>query len=213
MQGERDMQSMRRGMLCLPGAVVWLGLLARPARAENARTEADLVYRVQQVLQRHCLRCHGQAAKGGIRLLDHDLLVKQRQVVRPGAADASALLDLVEGGSMPPGNIPKVPREDQTLLRQWIESGAAAFPDYRDESYVLQSIVRDRQRLGDKWKPSFRYLSLNHLLAPDGSTGDLVQQRATLERVLRYLTAENAPGLVLERIEPAGAVLRIDLQS
>src|SRR5215469_12336154 len=103
------MQSMRRGMFCLAGVIVWTGLLVWPARAEDARAEADLTFKVQDVLYRHCMRCHGEAAKGGIRLLDRNLLVKERQVVRPGAADTSELLDLVEGGSMPPGNIPKVP--------------------------------------------------------------------------------------------------------
>ena len=144
------MHLMRRGMLCLAGAPVWASLLLPTARAGDARADAELVCEVQEILHHHCRRCHIEAAKGGVRVLDRTLLVRHRQVVQPCAPDASELLDLVEGGSMPPGNLPKVPREDQRLLRKWIEVGAPALPGQGDDSFILWSIARDWGRLGDK---------------------------------------------------------------
>jgi hypothetical protein len=189
-------------MLCLAGAPVWASLLLPTARAGDARADAELVCEVQEILHHHCRRCHIEAAKGGVRVLDRTLLVRQRQVVRPCAPDASELLDLVEGGSMPPGNLPKVPREDQRLLRKWIEVGAPALPGQGDDSFILWSIARDWGRLGDKQTSSWRYVSLNHGL-PD--------ERRALERVLRHLAAEDSPAPILESIERTGTVFRMDL--
>jgi hypothetical protein len=213
---ERDMKSIHRCMVCVAGAsLVCSGLLAAPAQAQERPTKAELRYQALNVFQRHCLKCHGgDAPKGGLRILDHTLLVEQRQVIRPRFPETSELFDLVQGGSMPPGNCRKVPEEELAFLKEWIQAGAEALPSTHEEPYVLWSIVRDLRSRTDEQKRSIRYLSLNHLLAPDRTLGNLAEQRENLELVFRELVPQGKqpPNLLSLSIEPTNTVFRIDLK-
>jgi hypothetical protein len=205
------MKAIHRCMAAVAGAaVVWSGLLAAPGQARESGTKGKLLYQTLNMFQHHCLKCHGDAApRGGVRIFDRTLLVKQRQVIHPGSPETSELFDLVQGGSMPPGNSPKVPQQEIEYLREWIRAGADLLPD---ESYVLWSIVCDLRTRTDEQKRSIRYLSLNHLLGRENTSRALAEQRQTLERVLRHLVSEGSPPPDLRPIEPTGTVFRIDLR-
>lgn len=204
------MAAIRRSRASITAVVIWSNVLICQGRAEEAGAKAELPYQVREILRRHCLDCHGDTAKGGIKLLDRALLVEQRQVVRPSSPETSELFDLVAGGSMPPGNRPKVPAEEQDLLRSWIQAGAPSLPNNTDESYVLWSILHDFRDRPDKQKPFVRYLSLNHLLARDHALLD--QQRRALRDMLRYLTAQGKPPPELQPIKYTDSVFCIDLR-
>jgi mono/diheme cytochrome c family protein len=206
------MRTIQRSMASLAVAIVFASsLLPHPGRAEEAGAQAELLYQVREILQRRCLDCHGDAAKGGIKILDRALLVDQRRVVRPSSPQTSELFDLVAGGSMPPGDRPKLGAKEQDDLRKWIQAGAPDLPGDRDEAHVLWSIVRDHRDRPEEQKPFVRYLSLNHLAGRDRALFD--RERQALRDMLRYLTAEGKqPSADVHAIESTGTVFRIDLR-
>jgi hypothetical protein len=149
-----------------------------------------------------------------LQIFDHALVVKQRQVIHPGSPETSELIDLVQGGSMPPGTCPKVPEKEVELLKEWIRHGAKALPGTHDESYVLWSIVCDLRTMTDEQKRSIRYLSLNHLLGQESKIRNLAQQREILERVLRELVPDGkqTPNLRPIDVDSTKTIFRIDLK-
>jgi mono/diheme cytochrome c family protein len=172
-----------------------------PAAADTA-----LAGRAREVLRRHCLPCHGEQARGGLRLPEHVLAAGERPLVVPGQPDASLLIDLVEGGSMPPGDRPKAPAADRKALRAWIEAGATAFPPESGRDYLLAALLADFDRLKGDDRQHARYLSLNHL--PDA-------ERPAWQKALRLTLDQLGAGSRPAALTPAdatGTLLRIDLR-
>ena len=95
--------------------------------------------RAENVFQRRCYQCHSyDTAKGGIKILHHRLLVHVRKVVVPGKPASSELFHLITSNDpdlvMPPPAPDRDPltAEEIEVIRQWIESGAPAFPKSDD---------------------------------------------------------------------------------
>jgi hypothetical protein len=197
----------------LVAPVAALGLPAALGRAQSPGADLAKAYRAKEVLVAHCAPCHGGAASpaGGLRILDNALLVKEG-FVTPGTHDSSELLDLVEGGSMPPGNRPKVPPEGRRALRAWIKDGAPPLPADHGEYYVLRKILDDVKQLAPRDVPHARYLSLNHLLAEEGRAPDLTPHRDALAKVLRYLTRPGQKPPAPQPVERTETIFRIDLR-
>ncbi len=98
--------------------------------APREPTEEQFEQQVLPLLSERCLRCHGEKAKGGLRL---DSLAAAMQggdsgdpAVVPGDASTSSLILRLhaEGDEqMPPGK--PLSATEQTLLTDWIDQGAA----------------------------------------------------------------------------------------
>lgn len=89
---------------------------------------------VQPILQQRCYGCHGAAKqKGKLRMDQPDLLMKGGKdgaVIEPGKADESEmikriLLEKSDEHHMPPKEKPQLSARDISVLRWWIETGAA----------------------------------------------------------------------------------------
>ncbi len=105
-----------------------LGLLAPPARAQDAAHKADAAFfesKVRPVLEAHCYSCHSQQVakpKGDLRL----------DRLSPGYADDAsrerwlAVLKRVKAGEMPPKSKPRPPEAELRLLTDWITNRADA---------------------------------------------------------------------------------------
>jgi hypothetical protein len=187
--------------------IVALALCPASARAE-ARRAAEVPEQARNILRARCLACHGEDARAGVKVLDRDLLA-QRKLILPGDPEGSLLLDLVDGGSMPPGKFAKVPQSDRDTLREWIRAGAPAFPPEIGRDYLLRHLVEDFRTLDKERQPHARYLSLNHL--PSGKPGALAARVAALRAVLQFFSAEGRSP-TLTSVEPTGTLLRIDLR-
>jgi serine/threonine-protein kinase len=103
---------------------------------QDARLEAEnLAPQVREILQRHCLECHGAKpvrAKKDLYILDHkNLLDSARRIVVPGAPEDSRLIQRIADGSMPPEEeevrLPRVSEKELVILRAWILGGAPPF--------------------------------------------------------------------------------------
>jgi serine/threonine protein kinase len=95
--------------------------------------------KVKTIFATHCYDCHRySAAKGGIKILHHRLLVNVRKVVVPGQPEESELFKLVrlpdtDKHCMPPKDyegvpLDRLPPQDVETIRQWISEGALPFP-------------------------------------------------------------------------------------
>jgi serine/threonine protein kinase len=106
---------------------------------------SQLAADVKAIFIDRCYDCHhtrkkgkDEEPKGGIKILNHNLLVSTRKVVIPGNPDESELYQLLVADEsnklmMPPKSQGRLPPEDIEKIRKWIEAGAPPFPRTEDE--------------------------------------------------------------------------------
>ncbi|OAI40916.1 hypothetical protein AYO40_04030 [Planctomycetaceae bacterium SCGC AG-212-D15] len=104
-------------------------------RQPPAIVDSPLAAQVKQLFTEKCRGCHNpDEAGGGIKILNHDMLVNKRGVVVPNSPQDSELFRLVsyeEEPVMPPREKNRVTRlsaGEVELIRRWIEEGAKEFP-------------------------------------------------------------------------------------
>jgi hypothetical protein len=179
-----------------------------PAKPRFPEPPSQQAAKVLRIFSQYCAECHGaKQPRAGLSVLNYSLLIKEERYIVPKKPNDSALLQLVECGTMPPGTKAKVPNADQLELRQWIDSGAVPLPGY-GEAFVLKTILNDVRSLDPGTARRSRYLSLNHFL-PDGEA-DLAAAKDTLDKTLRYFSYKNAP-VHLSAVDPCGTIFRLDL--
>src|SRR5690349_9487599 len=117
----------RSGLLALSAA------LLLPVAAPAADGPVDYLRDVKPILAKNCYQCHGaKAQKGGLRV---DTVANLKEggdtgpAITPGQSGASLLIKAVtgaEGVTRMPLKKPALPAEHITLLKAWIDAGAAA---------------------------------------------------------------------------------------
>jgi mono/diheme cytochrome c family protein len=80
------------------------------------------------VFEQTCIKCHGgpDGEKGGLNLTSHAELMQggeDGQVIAPGDAANSMLVQLIEEGKMPRRQ-PRLPQETIDLIARWVNEGA-----------------------------------------------------------------------------------------
>ena len=107
-----------------------LALLA--SQLAGQQTAVSYYNEIRPIIQRSCQGCHHPGARmSGLVLTEYEGVLQGGQkhgpAVRPGAADQSPMLAYLSGKNeprMPLGGEP-LPDEQITLIRRWIEQGAA----------------------------------------------------------------------------------------
>jgi mono/diheme cytochrome c family protein len=99
---------------------------------------SDLAAQTKAIFITHCYECHQlKEAKGGITIMDHNLLLHTRAVVIPGKPKESEVYQLLVTDEddpllMPPKDtFPRMTDEEIDTVRRWIEAGAPPFPATR----------------------------------------------------------------------------------
>jgi hypothetical protein len=200
-----------RRVLAVAGFMALAAIRAPAALAAEAN--ADVTLRARAILHKYCAECHhpGPGASGEISVLDRAGLERaDRPFLAPGSADASQLLQLIEDGSMPPGNHAKPTAEERKAIRDWINADAAAYPRDFDDQYVLSSILADIQRLTEAERPHVRYFSLHNLI-PDADPAFQLEAR---RQALRQAIADHSINKQarVEPIDPVQSVFRVSLR-
>jgi mono/diheme cytochrome c family protein len=89
---------------------------------------------VKDLFRERCYACHKfDNAQGGIKILNHDLLVAKRKVIVPGEPEKSELFQLITAQAppmMPPPGA-RLSTAEIDLVRRYIEAGAPVFPRSR----------------------------------------------------------------------------------
>jgi len=83
---------------------------------------------VQPIFEQSCVKCHGgsDGKKGGLSLKTYDDLMKggeDGQVIAPGDAANSMLVQAIEAGKMPK-RAPKLPQAQIDAIAAWVQAGA-----------------------------------------------------------------------------------------
>ncbi len=192
----------------------------------------QLAAHVKEILRTRCGECHGGSkAQGGIRILDHESLLKQKKKVVPGQPDASELLTLItasEEPMMPPPELPRLGTEDIGAIRQWIATGAVPFPpdvtvpvemnkdaalkEVVGVDYVLKRILEHVRSLRVDDRPFIRYFSINHLLTGGATRAELDLHRDALAKALNHLTWERRLARLQVIDGPVATVFAVDLR-
>lgn len=126
------------GMACAVVAGWWTAVCAVAA--------VDFEREVAPILRTHCAGCHNDADREGEFSVETLASLRQGgdkgETIRPGHADDSLLIKLIEGRAkpaMPPKDEPRVPASEVALLRRWIDEGAKG--PVKDESILSRISV------------------------------------------------------------------------
>ncbi|HWB09703.1 MAG TPA: PSD1 and planctomycete cytochrome C domain-containing protein [Pirellulales bacterium] len=105
-------------------------LAACPTNADELSQAAPFERKVWPILATHCVVCHGaEKPKGRLDLRTVSSIVRGGEsgpAVIPRNAAASAIIERVVAGEMPPGDKRKLTVEEVAILRSWIQAGAPA---------------------------------------------------------------------------------------
>lgn len=189
-----------------------------------------LASQVKEILRKRCYECHGGSrTQGGVKILDHALLVGERQVVVPREADNSLLYQVLtasDESSMPPAGQPRPSLDEIDAIRRWIATGASVFPPdvgvpadvaaKGDQStigteYVLKKIAEHVLKQPVERRPFLRYFSINHLLTGGATADELLLHRDALAKVANHLSWKQQIVRPKE-IEETATVLVVDIR-
>ena len=109
------------------GGLLAAWLLAGPG-VVRAADDARFREQAAPILEKHCLRCHGQKVEGGLSLVSAERLSAggdSGPAVEPGKPDESLLIQMVGGEkpAMPKGG-KKLSADEVAALKNWIAAGA-----------------------------------------------------------------------------------------
>lgn len=207
-------------------AAIVLAALAGAVRPAVAQAnEPSLPNRAFAILEARCSAagCHAaQSPAYGLNVLRRESLLST-QVVLPGKAKDSELIDAVATGRMPKGGA-KLSDADIHTLTDWINAGAldkaapAARPGktggraFLSEAALLKAIVRDLESADERDRPYLRYYSLANLSNNPEITDDLLAlYRGALGKLVNHLSWN--PEIARPKsVDPGGDLLRIDLR-
>jgi serine/threonine-protein kinase len=191
-----------------------------------------LAAQVKEVFRARCSECHGAGkARGGVRILDRDLLVK-KEMVLPGKPTDSVLiqrLTATDDSVMPPVGQPALAAGDIDAVRKWIAADAPAFPadappvaekekdpalkNVAGVDHVLKKILEHVRSLPVEDRSYVRYFSINHLLTAGATPEELDLQRDALAKAVNSLSWE--PTIVRPKSidAPHDTVYCVDIRS
>ena len=194
------------------GLCCWM-ISAGVAHAQNT---VELAKKAQAVLKDRCFSCHGEsgANEGGFNYaLNRKRLV--RELVVPGSADESKLLQRVIKGEMPPDG-DKLPPDEIDTLKKWIEADAPAFGADVKRVFVspidmLVAMLKDLEKANDRDRPFYRYFTLTHLYNAGFEDNELESHRQGLSKLVNSLSWGREVRVPVA-IDPTKTILRIDLR-
>ncbi len=216
------MRTRRITLAFLIVATSFLSSIQRPAFARQSKEE--IAAKARDILQAHCFECHGgKITKGGVKILDRELLVSKDKLV-PGNADDSLLYQLInatDDSMMPPADRPRLSAEEVAAIKAWIAADAPAFPAGKvrtppkelafGNEAILESILRDIRRMPVADRKFARYFSIAHRLNAGASKEELAIEREALAKAINHLSWQ-AELVRPIPIETTRTVLRIDLR-
>ena len=125
---------------------------SEPAEGAGTGASQELTFEkhIRPILRAHCLDCHGadENPNGKLDLRQVRLILKGGEsgpAIVPGHADDSYLIQRIQNGEMPPGEV-KVTAAEQETLNRWIAQGAkTARPEPENIPPGLGLSEEDRQ--------------------------------------------------------------------
>jgi hypothetical protein len=80
---------------------------------------------VQPIFMEYCSACHNaQLLTGGINLTSYAAIQSVQGLVVPGNPTGSILLEMLEGGMMPPAGRPRPTAAEIATIHAWVAEGA-----------------------------------------------------------------------------------------
>lgn len=185
----------------------------------------------QDVLNKHCARCHQDGALTGRdtpakdfgNVLDMKAMAQTPSLVLPGNPDGSKLYTQIVNEEMPYDlfneqdyDQPTPTEGDLLALRKWIESlGATAAAacetrKFADNQAVVKTISDDLNSLKDHRLEGTRYITLTHLYNSCATDEEMKVFRQGVVKLLNSLS-QNSDVLKLKTIDEAGTIIRFNL--
>ncbi len=136
------------GRLLVLASIAMFVLSGRTGAAESPSARTFFHQRIEPILVAHCLKCHSDAAKGGLDLRSRGKLISggdSGPVIAAGRPENSLLYQYVSTKEMPPEE--PLSAEQIGAIEQWIRDGAY-FPEQDVNPF---SITTDRRAGFDWW--------------------------------------------------------------
>lgn len=205
-----------------PHGLVRLTLLIVLSSVSSLVLGDDLATKATGILKAHCYECHGAKRQGDpdYAITDLAYLEGKSGLIVAGDSSSSRIMKRIYAGEMPPGNKPKLTKDEADTVRAWIDTGAAAPAAAKVEaprqfvptSYVRTVIGQDTLKLGGLVASDARYLSLVNLYNAGQTKEQLAASRRALSKALNSLSL--APRIVRPvPVDKDGLVMRVSLAS
>ncbi len=196
--------------------IAGLFTLGLPVEPSMALAQTELAKHAQAILKERCYSCHGEsgANEGGFNYaLNRKRLV--RELVVPGDAAESKLLQRVVKGEMPPDG-DRLPKDEIETLRKWIEADAPAFGTEIKRQFVspvdmLSAMLNDLEKATERDRPFYRYFTLTHLYNAGFEDNELESHRQGLSKLVNSLSWGREVHVPIA-VEATKTILRIDLR-
>ena len=189
---------MRRLMISV--SVLYLSLLSvvfADGKAEDGQSKETYAVEARQILRRHCARCHnGPGSEGGEMNVTDAASLKEDGVIVPEDSEGSYLLEKILTDRMPPRSISRrVSAFEGEIIRKWITSGAADFPEAEQNREFLslekvltgiRDFLREQPR---ETRQYLRFFTIHNLYNnPKVLDEDLALYRAALSKAINSLS-------------------------
>jgi mono/diheme cytochrome c family protein len=172
-----------------------IGLVGTAARADDAKNDEFFEKHVRPVLANRCLACHGEKAKGGLRLDSRAAVLLGGDggaVVESGKPNSSRLILAVRhagGLKMPENNM--LPDAEIAALEKWVELGlpwpkgaTLAKPDALKTHWAFQPLKKHELRSTKSESPIDHFIKQK--FADNGLSPSPRADRRTLVRRLSF---------------------------
>ena len=204
--------------------VVLGSLISTGARAQGPLPAGpdNLAQKAHAVLKVFCYRCHGIDYKAlNLNVLDMSTLLAipkdGKPYVVPGKLADSALWSKMEGGEMPPEDQAQPSDAEKQIIKDWIQSGAAPFPEngvrpFKRTEDILLSIRNHLKATPEPDRKFQKYFSFAQLHNNKTiSEPELRLSRAALSKLINSLSWKR--GLVLpESVDELQTVFYMDIR-
>ncbi len=126
-----------------------------PARGGNNDQPVSFKDQIAPLFVQNCERCHVRGSRGDFSLRSYEALMGGKEdgtpVIAAGAPDESILYQEVESGDMPPREDIQLSASELSLIKRWIEQGAAF--DGEDETVDINKKTYQNARRGNEQDP------------------------------------------------------------
>jgi len=114
--------------------------------AEPAKESVSFDEHVLPVLEKACIRCHGdKQLKGELDLRSPQAMLRGGNggpAIKPNDADESPLIEMIKSGEMPPAKeVPRVSAAELEILTAWVNAGAVG-----PKQPIRDSLISDKAR-------------------------------------------------------------------
>jgi len=193
--------------------------------SEQNSSEQKLLSLAEQataILAVNCEGCHNKDS-AAISAFDYVMQIEKmidEKILIPGSLKNSRLYQRIADGTMPPKGARQLTKEEDKILREWIEKGTpisvvSEEEDVADREFVTRTaifaaVVDDIKKIPAAQRKNIRYFTSTHLYNAGESNRAVEQAEAGLNKLINTFSKSTSLTRV-QSIHRSGTIFRVNL--